>query len=153
APNLRAVAAIEREKIAFGIAGEHQVASRSENRRKQDVLIWIAPGFLTGDRVPRVQMAIGCAPRRELEIHGAVHEITSFSRFVRGRVQAVTDFINRRIQETCTWGVGGRVPALCAGGAGAKIRSLAELGFVAADQLARLGNAGNPVANLWSRED
>src|SRR5215831_16119846 len=57
-PDLVAAARVKRKELAVRISSKYQVTSRSQHRSQQNVFIWIAPGALTADGVPGVQVTI-----------------------------------------------------------------------------------------------
>src|SRR5215831_13586528 len=80
-------------------------------------------------------------------------EITSpFHRALTGSSRGGADLVGRNVEESGSWRVGHGIPVLHASRTGAKGDRFAHLRLIAAHQLAVLGNACDPVADLGNGE-
>ena len=151
-PQLRPRAGIQREKLAFGIAGEHQVARGREHRSQQHVFVRITPHPLARDRVPRIHVTVRLAIGRQLQIPTAAHEEPAFLRRLMLGRYIHANFERRRIDQPGARRVRHFVPAFCTRRRRTNVHRLAHLGLSPPHQLSIFCDARNPSLHFRNRE-
>src|SRR5438093_13184839 len=91
-PKLVAGARVEREKIALGISREYKIARRGQHGGEEDKFVRHAPGALSGNWIPGINVAVSGAIRRQLYREVTVHEEAALARLVVVRRNVRAEF-------------------------------------------------------------